>query len=146
MLKVRPYLATVGISILLIACVREDRRPSMVAANIDAIQEARSMQSLLARTQECPDKITGWTRTDEYEPFEKATATEGLRFPIRFECRDDLSFTVWVKYDMDSGTIVSAQNGTLKIRYGHFTDSRTLEILPSDDPAKVAARVVDERW
>jgi hypothetical protein len=81
------------------------------------------------------------------EPLRQTITVREEDFWLTLICRDDLSFSVVLKYDLDSGTFVSGrEKGPLEIMYGHFTDSRTLEIFPSDEPAAVAERVVNERW
>ena len=138
----------VSVSMLLVACgSSEPVRREMVAANASAIQKAREIQSLLKQTKKCPADLDGWNRPDGLSRLEKEFLTPDMHYWMYFTCDENLSFNFTVKYDMDDGTFVSGRDtGPLEITYGHFTDSRTLEILPSDDPAAVAMRVVDERW
>jgi hypothetical protein len=142
-------LTLMTISVFLVACGRsEERTRGMVVANAGAIQEARKIQSLLAQTKRCPVELEGWTRSANSHEVELEIwlGTKEERFPMWLDCHEDLSFTIVLKYDMDSGTWVSGgETGALEIAYGHFTAIRTLEISSSDDSAEIAARVVREQ-
>jgi hypothetical protein len=144
----KPWVSVASISMLLIACgLDEPTRRRMVAANVNAIEEARNVQSLMAQTKKCPHELAGWSRSNEHSPLTKEPGTGGTLFWMYFVCEGDSDFVISVKYDMDDGIWVSGhETGPLEIDFGDMSERKTLEIAQSDDPAAIATRVVREQY
>src|SRR5262245_33640210 len=141
-------VSLISISPLLFACgLDEGKRRGMVAANVSAIQGARKLQSLLAHTRKCPNDVEGWTRSSNLDGFRKLAGTERASYRMVLVCEESLEFVISVRYDIDDGTVVTGrETGLLEITDGIYSDSRKLQISPSDDPADVALRVVDGQY
>jgi hypothetical protein len=117
----------------------------MVLANAHAIQEARKIQTRLAATQKCPDELAGWKRSSVVGPLRTMAGTKEASYPMAFDCLDDLSFEITIKYGLDSGTWVSGKAaGPIEISYEDRTGIRTIEISWADDATDLATKVVRE--
>jgi hypothetical protein len=114
----------------------------MVDVNAYAIVTARTLRQEIRDVQKCPNTIESW-ETDTREVFRRF-GKQG--FYLGFDCHEDLSFVIWIKYDMDSGThITGAPNKPIEVRYGHFTDSKVVAVQDTDDARLVAEYVVREQ-
>jgi hypothetical protein len=130
-----------------VLCACGDGAKSRAAANVHAILEARKFQRLLTQSERCPDTMPGWGRDDRSRRLVQTIRANGVLYGLRISCDDGRRFTVVLKYGMDSGTwITGSDKGSLEIMYGHFSDTRKLKILATDDPVAIANRVVNERW
>jgi hypothetical protein len=136
---------TISSLALLPGCGSETEKRQMVAANVQAIELARRIQSQLASDRKCPAQLAGFNQPNGIGRFERKP-TPDLPYWLHFKCQDDLTFDLTVAYSFDSGTGLSGRDvGPLEISYGHFSEARTLKVLPADDPALIAARVVREQ-
>jgi hypothetical protein len=117
----------------------------MVAANVSAIELARQIQSQLASSRKCPTQLPGFIQPNGIGRLERKPSQD-LPYWLYFTCDGDLRFDLTVSYSIDSGTALSGREvGPLEISYGHFSELRTLNVLPSDDPASIAVRVVRDQ-
>ncbi len=142
-------VSLIVMSCLLSGCGLEDQRQGMIAANISAIKEARKIQAEIAGARKCPDRLSGWQRKGDarfQDELVRVAGTAKVQYTMSFECYEDLTFEITLKYSFDSGTGASGSaTGPLEITYGHFTEPCTIEIRAADDAATVATRVVRER-
>ena len=127
---------------LVAACSLEDKTSARVAANVHAIEEAQKIQREIQRSHGCPEALAGWSRNTDIGAlslFETSAGTDKVRFPLRFDCRNESDFSITIKLGIDEWTYVTGGVMVpLSIWYGHFTDLHEIKIPPGADIYAIA--------
>jgi hypothetical protein len=117
-------------------------------ANKFAIYEAVEFQKYLEEEGNCPLNLESWNSLvtlGEYQ-FQKNIQDSKESIPVYYSCKDDLTFSIWVRYGIDSDlSIKGGQKTNLEITYGHFSDPKKLIIDSSLDKSELNRLLLNEK-
>ena len=123
-------------------------RHTIFAANEFSIQEGFRVRDYIDSNNECPKELTDWSSDSQRPEYQYETSIPkdgkpGRTIPMWYNCNQSLDFTIWVRYSIDSDISIAGGKGKeIKIRYGHFTDSKELFLESGQNYEDVQEKLV----